>query len=53
MFRWFDQDVQVEYLVDKLFGDFPAKLWSAKVAIGGRLLVDWPLQIQFPEKETD
>ena len=42
------QDRQVEYLQDEMFGHLPAKLCSAKVAIGGCTLVDWSLQVQFP-----
>lgn len=42
-----------EYLEDKLFGDLPSKLWSTKVAVRGCLLVDRPLQVQFPEEEIE
>ena len=48
---WVDQEEQVEYLEDKLFGNFPSKLWSAEVAVRGCLLVDWPLQVQLPGEE--
>lgn len=43
-----DQDTQVEYLEDELFGHLPGKLLSAEVAVRGCLLVDRPLQVQFP-----
>lgn len=46
-----NQEKQVEYLEDKLFGHLPSKLWSAEVAIRSCLLVDWPLQVQFPRGE--
>lgn len=39
---------RAENLEDKLFGHLPSELWSAKVAVGGCLLVDRPLQVQFP-----
>lgn len=38
----------MEYLEDKLFGNLPSKLRAAKVAVRGCLLVDGPLQVQFP-----
>lgn len=44
-----NQDKQVEYLEDELFGHLPSELGSAKVAISSCLLVDWPLQLQFPK----
>lgn len=47
-----DQDRLVEYLQDKLFGHFPRKLRSAKVAVRGCLLVNRPLQVQIPKKNT-
>lgn len=47
-----DQDRQVEYLQDKLFGNLPRKLWPAEVAIRGCFLVDRPLQIQFPDNDS-
>lgn len=47
-----DQDRLVEYLEDKLFGHFPRKLRSAKVAVRGCLLVNRPLQVQIPKKNT-
>ena len=45
--RVVDRDGQLR-LEDKLFGHLPAKLCSAKVAVRGCLLVDWPLKLQFP-----
>lgn len=42
-----------EYLVDKLFGHLPSKLWSTKVAVRGCLLVDRPLQVQLPREDTE
>lgn len=46
-----NQEKQVEYLEDKLFGHLPSKLWSTEVAISSCLLVDGPLQVQFPRGE--
>ena len=37
------------YLEDELLGHLPGKLWSTEVAVRGCLLVDGPLQVQFPE----
>lgn len=39
--------------MDELFGHLPSKLCSAKVAVGGCLLVDWPLQVQLPGEDTE
>ena len=45
-------DRQVVKLKDERFGHLPWKPFSAKVAICGCLLVNGPLQIQFPSEET-
>lgn len=42
------RDEQTEYLELEFLGNLPSELWTAKVAIGGCLLVDRPLQLQFP-----
>lgn len=44
---------QVVKLKDELFGHLPWKPLSAEVAVCGCLLVDGPLQIQFPSEETE
>lgn len=46
-----DQEKQVKKLEDQIFGHLPSKLGSAEVAVGGRVLVDGPLQVEFPGKD--
>ena len=38
--------------MDQLLGHLPRELWAAEVAVGGRLLVDGPLQVQLPAGDT-
>lgn len=39
-------------LVDQLLGDLPCELWAAEMPVGGRLLVDGPLQVQLPARHA-
>ena len=39
-------------LMDQLLRHLPCELWAAKVAVGGCLLVDGPLQVKLPARHT-